>query len=253
MYRLLLPRESLHGPDGRHLGLSTGSSQDFHEFREYHPGDDLRRLDWDVYARTDHEVIRLYREEITPHVDLYIDVSASMSLPNTRKAEALAALLSTLDAAAAASHCSLTRHSFLPPSAPPPTTPILPTPARPHSLRILLSDLLFPDDPAPLLAPLAEGAAALHVIQLLASEEESPSPSSFQKLIDTETHATLEVSLDPSTLAAYHSALVAHRELWHLACRPLGAHLSTLTDIPILTPPYRLSALELSGLLEPLS
>lgn len=258
MYRLVLPPESLHGPNGRRLGLATGVSQDFHEFRDYHPGDDLRRLDWGVYARTDREVVRLYREEITPHVDLFVDVSPSMNLPGTRKGESLVALLKTLTQAAAATHCSLTQHDFLPPSA----STIqsisqgysahqIPT-LTPRSLRILVSDLLFPDAPNPLLAPLAYKAAALHVIQLLDDEEESPSPAGSIELIDCETHQRLETHLDATTLQSYHQALSVHRDRWHLACRPLGATLSLLNTSTLLTPPHRLIPLEQNHLLEPL-
>lgn len=245
MYRLILPRESLHGPEGLRLGAAAGSSLDFHDFREYHPGDDLRRLDWGVYARTDREVVRLYREEITPHVDLFLDTSASMRLPGTRKGAALDSLLSTLREAAAAAGCSLGEHGFVSRQTWRENTP------RPLSLRIFLSDLLFPSDPAPVLIPLADRAASLHVIQLLAAEEESPPVSGARELIDAETGERLETTLDAPTVAAYRAALAAHRDRWHQACRRLGATLSTLTDTTVLDPPGRLLPLEQAGLLEP--
>ena len=248
MYRLLLPRESLHGPDGLRLGAAAGASLDFHDFRDYHPGDDLRRLDWGVYARTDREVVRLYREEIRPHLDLFVDASASMSLPGTRKGEALESLLSTLSAAADAAHCSISRTD----RANPAVRSEAERPPRPHSVRIFVSDLLFPDDPAPLLAPLADGAAALHVVQLLAADEESPTPTGAQELVDAETGERLETTLDEAAIAAYRAALAAHRDRWHQACRRLGATLSVLTDAEVLDPPHRLLPLERNAVLEPL-
>lgn len=248
MYRLLLPRESLHGPDGLRLGAAAGASLDFHDFRDYQPGDDLRRLDWGVYARTDREVIRLYREEIRPHLDLFVDASASMSLPGTRKGEALSALLATLSAAADAAHCSLAHID----RADPAVRSEGERPPRHRSVRIFVSDLLFPDDPAPLLAPLADGAAALHVVQLLAADEESPPLSGAHELVDAETGERLEADLDAASLAAYRAALAAHRDRWHQACRRLGATLSTLPDADVLAPPRRLLPLERNAVLEPL-
>ena len=85
------------GTVGEKLGAQVGSSIEFMDFREYAPGDDLRRIDWAAYARSDRLMVRLYREEVTPHVDFLIDRSASMDLPNTPKAQAtlgMAALLS---------------------------------------------------------------------------------------------------------------------------------------------------------------
>ena len=40
------------GIDGRRVGRRTGNALEFSEYREYRPGDDLRRIDWRVYARS---------------------------------------------------------------------------------------------------------------------------------------------------------------------------------------------------------
>ena len=72
-FRLALPREAMRGLGGARAGAAAGSSLDFLDFREYHPGDDLRRLDWSVYARTDREVVKLYREEVFPRLDVVLD------------------------------------------------------------------------------------------------------------------------------------------------------------------------------------
>ena len=85
-FRLALPREAMRGLGGARAGAAAGSSLDFLDFREYHPGDDLRRLDWSVYARTDREVVKLYREEVFPRLDIVLDSSRSMDLPGTAKA-----------------------------------------------------------------------------------------------------------------------------------------------------------------------
>ena len=48
---------------GNRKSIQKGISAEFSDFREYMPGDDLRRLDWNVYARLDKMYIREYMEE----------------------------------------------------------------------------------------------------------------------------------------------------------------------------------------------
>ena len=67
------------GIDGRRVGRRTGNALEFSEYREYRPGDDLRRIDWRVYARSEQLMIKQYSEEIDPRCDLILDHSASMA------------------------------------------------------------------------------------------------------------------------------------------------------------------------------
>ena len=67
------------GRDGDQLGRGTGASLEFQDRRSYVAGDDLRHLDWRAYARTDQLMLRLYREEILPHVEIVVDASRSMA------------------------------------------------------------------------------------------------------------------------------------------------------------------------------
>jgi uncharacterized protein (DUF58 family) len=63
---------------GRHRSRQLGGAGDFVDFREYTPGDDLRRLDWKVLARTGRTHLRLYQDETNLVCTLLIDASASM-------------------------------------------------------------------------------------------------------------------------------------------------------------------------------
>lgn len=63
---------------GRHASRQKGGSGEFVDFREYSPGEDLRRLDWKVYARTGKSYVRLYQDETNLLCTLAIDASASM-------------------------------------------------------------------------------------------------------------------------------------------------------------------------------
>lgn len=64
---------------GKRRSSSLGGSQEFADYRPYAPGDDIRRLDWNVYGRTGRAYIRQYWDEQELNVSLYIDVSRSMS------------------------------------------------------------------------------------------------------------------------------------------------------------------------------
>ncbi len=68
--------EGLQG--GRHRSQARGASTTFAQHREYAPGDDIRRLDWKVLARTDRPVVREYEEETSLTLWLLIDASRSM-------------------------------------------------------------------------------------------------------------------------------------------------------------------------------
>ena len=74
------------GTAGTVLGRGTGSSVDFQDHRQYVPGDDPRHMNWQAYARTGHYTMKLYREEITPRIDLVYDLSGSMFLDAAKEA-----------------------------------------------------------------------------------------------------------------------------------------------------------------------
>ena len=64
---------------GRHRSPYTGPATEFNDHRAYQPGDDLRSVDWKAYGRSDHLLIRRYREERDLPLALVLDTSASMA------------------------------------------------------------------------------------------------------------------------------------------------------------------------------
>src|SRR5579884_1318002 len=99
-YALCLPRQTPRGAAGLALGQRAGSSLEFLDYRDYQFGDDLRHIVWNAFARNDQLSVKLYREEITPHLDLVLDVSRSMALESTAKERATVALAACLATAA---------------------------------------------------------------------------------------------------------------------------------------------------------
>lgn len=64
---------------GVHKSRRFGSSASFAEHKPYAPGDDLRRMDWKVFARKDRHYVKRYEEETTRSVHVLVDASASMA------------------------------------------------------------------------------------------------------------------------------------------------------------------------------
>lgn len=63
---------------GLHRSPDFGFSQEFAEYRAYTPGDDLRHVDWNVYARTGKAYLKRYRGETNTTLMVLLDASASM-------------------------------------------------------------------------------------------------------------------------------------------------------------------------------
>ena len=75
----LLARSVVDGfMHGQHRSLRKGSSADFAQHRAYQPGDDLRRIDWRVYGRTDRFYVKEYEADTNASVLFALDSSASM-------------------------------------------------------------------------------------------------------------------------------------------------------------------------------
>ncbi len=249
-YTLSVPRRS--APTGSRPGARAGSSLEFQEHREYQPGDDLRHLDWPAYARSDRLIVKLFREEVQPHVDLLLDGSRSMALEGSVKAAATTGLAAFLTRAAAQTGLTASvwlaadgcrrlagagggraaleglgfdhRGSLLG------SLERLSPRWRPRGIRLLVSDLLWDDRPRAVLARLARGSAAVAVVQLLAADDVEPGAGGggFRRLEDAETGETRDLLLDAAALERYQRAFAAHRESWHRACREAGAVIVTL-------------------------
>jgi uncharacterized protein (DUF58 family) len=67
---------------GSHRSPYFGQSVEFVQHRQYLPGDDVRHIDWKVWARQDRLVIKQYEEDTNLRCSLLVDVSESMSYPN---------------------------------------------------------------------------------------------------------------------------------------------------------------------------
>jgi len=79
--RLRTRKEFLGSHPGSYSSPRRGTSLEFADYRRYAPGDDLRYLDWGIYARSDRLYVKLFREEVDLFAYIFIDASASMGFP----------------------------------------------------------------------------------------------------------------------------------------------------------------------------
>lgn len=93
---------------GNHKSRVFGSSCEFSDYREYMAGDDITKIDWNVYARTEQLQLRLYLDERQLHTRIYIDTSRSMDFDDGKKAQMAIEIAATV---AYLSVCELDRVS----------------------------------------------------------------------------------------------------------------------------------------------
>ena len=71
---------------GKHLVSTYGQTVEFSDYREYTLGDDIRRIDWNLFSRFEKHFIKLFTDERQMHLQVFIDCSASMGKINPQKA-----------------------------------------------------------------------------------------------------------------------------------------------------------------------
>ncbi len=248
---------------GDRRSQKRGSAITFADYRDYAPGDDLRRLDWNVYARLEKPFIKLFEEEEDLAVHLALDASASMAWPEegaTHKFHYALRLAGALGHMALAAHDqlyvtflgaaprrwgprrgrhSLTLFQFLESGVAAGETHLTAAlrdyawRARRPGLLLLISDLLSPTG-------FQEGVTALQaqgyevgVLHLLSPDEIDPPLAGDLKLVDVETQSATEITLDGGMLALYRRRLQAWLLETAAFCRQRGVHyVPVTTDLP---------------------
>jgi uncharacterized protein (DUF58 family) len=243
---LRLPRVPQRGRIGEVRSASVGSSLELHDFRLYHPGDDVRHLDWNAVARTGELVLRVRQDEVSPRLELLFDASLSMAVSPEKAARAreVADLVATLgrraglevvlvsagrspQRAVGAEIRSVLSHVPLDGAeafdvalkrAPPLTT---------CGLRVVVSDFLFESDPERLAERWARGTTALYLLQVLDAEDLEPSGGAGARLLDSESGEALERVLTTTVLETYAQRFTAHQRLWRHASARVHAQFAT--------------------------
>lgn len=250
---------------GRHRSPYTGPATEFNDHRSYLPGDDLRSVDWKAFGRSDHLLIRRYREERDLPLALVIDTSASMDYGSPAKREwsivaAAALALLAIDqgdrvrlVSGVAGVDSCSREHGGPAGAMQVLSDLdgltwrgtsdlarlagsLGTYLKRRSLIVVISDLLC--DPSELAGPLGTLSARGHdlaVLQVLdRSEIALPAEWGLSQLSDPEARTAAFTCDAAAAKAGYDQAMHAHLG----ACRRIlaacqGDHVLAVTDTSV--------------------
>lgn len=224
------------GSTGSLAGRNLGSSVEFKDFRDYTPGDEVRHIDWAAYGRNDRLTVRLYREEVSPWLDIVVDQSRSMAIEDGRKADLTRALAgfmlrqglahTRLYGASQQLH-RLEAQQTLTFEADESVLLLQPAACVPHlrrgSLRCLLSDFLSPHEPRHSIMTLAAHASQLIVIQVLGPWEADPVAGEALTLVDAETRKTLALTVTPAVRQRYLNRLQQLQQNLRQACIQCGA------------------------------
>ena len=81
---------------GKHLVKTYGQTVEFADYREYALGDDIRRIDWNLYSRFEKFFLKLFTDERQMHTQVFIDCSASMGKDNPEKSAFTVAIAAAL-------------------------------------------------------------------------------------------------------------------------------------------------------------
>jgi hypothetical protein len=233
-FRLPFRSRNWRGISGNWLGVGSGSSIDFQDHRPYLPGDDPRYIDWRAYARTGTYTMKLYREEVSPLVDLVLDVSRSMYLGEgkaRRTTELFCFCAASARLSGASLHCYHAAGAELrrvdaadvgSASAPdqvdgPPDCRRVPW--RHGSLRVLVSDLLFAGAPDPILSAMSAGQGHGIIIGPYCEAESAPDWAGNIEMTDCETGRKRLQHIDGGLMERYRKAYARHFALWRERAR----------------------------------
>jgi uncharacterized protein (DUF58 family) len=240
--RLSLQHRNWQGTVGNWSGAGTGSSIDFQDHRPYLPGDDPRYIDWAAYARSGQTIMKLYREEVSPRVDVIVDLSRSMVAPVDRAERVLGLVFFCLDSAAAlgaslrvytvqgerwqpvdplALHTARWEAPEAMPAAGAPRIEAMPL--AHGSLRLFISDLLYPEPPAGLARSLVAGRGRAVVVMPWRAAEENPDWEGNHEFIDIESGARRRQRVTPELRDRYRAAYRRHVDGWREALRRVDA------------------------------
>jgi len=258
---------------GERRSKRRGISVEFADYREYTSGDDIRFIDWNVYARLDRLFMKIFVEEEELTLGIAIDTSASMDFGNPNKFDFARRLAMSLGYIALSSHNRVSLFSFhddsvdrltalrgskrtrdlgqwlldLKPQGDTQITEafkVISTSRQGRGVLVVLSDCLDPEGLKQGLSYLVSGGWDVFVIQILAPEEIEPSSHGLEgdlRLEDAETGEECEVTVTAPLIERYQENLERYCETLRMQCTRIGAgnvRVSTDVDIELLLVEY---------------
>lgn len=249
---------------GERRSIRRGTSLEFADYRNYTRGDDLRRVDWNIFARLERPFVKLFEEEEDLSVHLLLDASASMDWPMesefaqqkfifARRVLAGLGYMSlgagdqlTITVFGGRNEAHTTWGPFrgrgqalgllnfierLQPGGQTNLNSALTTYAnrtKRAGLVILISDLLTPDGFQDGMAALQGRGHEVLLIHVLSHDEVEPDLTGDLRLIDVETGFGQDVTVDSSMRDLYTRRLLAWRDDINSYCTRRGIHYATV-------------------------
>lgn len=233
---------------GSHRSQRFGASLDFSDFREYHLGDDVRQVDWNVFARTDKYFIKRFLDEQEMRVHILLDTTKSMG--DQAKWTFAQQIVASLGLMVLGRDDRLS-FSFLQDEVRPPfrrkgamyrraflqvITEIeqatytnsfvqgafkaLP---KDSTVLFIVTDGLEPiDEWEQLLKRLPRFAGDVRILQIVTQEEIAPEYTGDVRLLDRETGRDVNVTMSSKVLDTYRARRLLHEEEFEAICRRFG-------------------------------
>lgn len=231
---------------GSHRSSRFGSSLDFSDFREYHPGDDVRHIDWNVFARTEKVYIKRYLDEQEMRVHLLIDDSKSMAekwLFSKQLALSLGSMVLSHDdrLSVSAGEAAVSPFKKKGKSARKLFEHFIANLPDPASRSFLKNASFYSAKDSTVLFVISDGLEAIEewrlffkqvpkyshdvrFLHLSTAEERSPAFSGDLRLIDEETGADMNVTMTRQAIEAYMEKRELHSKALEVLCAKHGVH-----------------------------
>ncbi len=248
---------------GEHLSGKGGTSIEFSDYRDYAPGDDIRFVDWNIFARLNRPYMKLYEQEEEMHVVALVDASASMAsegkLDRARGLAAAFAVMGLLGGERVSVY-SFNSAAEAPTRLPPclgrasmtktfafierieaggdaPIEAAIASFLKYHAGRgvaVLLSDFLTFGEVGRGLNLLFSSGLEIFAVQILGPGEIEPEISGDMRLVDSETGGTLDVTSASELLGIYQDYRLSYEGRLATLCQQRsGRFVSISTEAPV--------------------
>jgi uncharacterized protein (DUF58 family) len=254
--RLNSSRRFTNRARGEHLAAKGGTSTEFCDYRDYSPGDDVRFVDWNIFARIERPYLKQFHHEEELHVAIVLDGSNSMLFEEKfAVARRIAAALGVVGlrgnekvSVTAVGHGTPQRLrpssgrismgkllAFLEGFEPGGETPFdlgIEAFLRRHSGRgaaILISDFLSSADFLRAFNLLNGSGLEIFAVQVLGPSELAPELAGDLRFVDSETQGTLDITSAGDLLALYHEYREGHALRLAELCRQRDGRFLTVS------------------------
>ena len=254
---------------GKHLVNTYGQTVEFADFREYQLGDDIRRIDWNLFSRFEKYFLKLFTDERQMQVQIFLDCSGSMGKDNPRKAAYAVASAAALGFLAVQNMDKLSfclmkgKHSedpfgtivgknsffravhtleqvrFEEDSDLETCVTSYPNTGDNNGLSVIISDFFTDSNWKKAVDYLCYKHRQVLLVQILAPEELDPTYDGRVYMLDSESDdmsdfRNMKLNITRSMQTAYQEALRDFREDMHTFCSKRGVgYISISSDMPI--------------------